>query len=234
MNDSNFIHLACERGRSIEFDLSKAALACIDFQGDFVLETGMNASRGLPVARLAAALPPAARVLHAAREAGMFVFHTREAYLPDLSDLNLFRRRYDDVIGAPGPLGRFLVRGERGTEIVEPLRPLAGEPTIDKAGFNAFHQTSLETVLRVRGIETLFLMGLTSQCCVASTFRAAVDIGYCCVLLQDATAAFESEDHEASVRVIYSENHNFGWVSDSTRFKQSLAGLSNKNSARNS
>ena len=218
----NPVLLSCEHGRVFELDPTTTALGCIDFQSDFVLPEGMCGSRGMPVQNLASAIPAAQQALQAARRAGLFVFHTREAYAPDLSDLNPYRRRFDSVVGSPGPLGRFLVRGERGTEIIEPLRPRADEPVIDKAGFSAFHNTSLDTVLRVRGIETLLLMGFTTQCCVSSTFRSAVDYGYCCVLLQDACAAFDPEDHAATVRVTYSENHNFGWVSDSRRLDQAL------------
>ena len=215
--------LACERGRSIQIDPRKTALACIDFQADFLAADGMNASRGLNVKYLAQALAPARRVLDAARAAGVFVFHTREAYAPDLSDLNLFRRQYDTIIGQRGPLGRFLVRGEEGTRIVETMQPIDGEPVIDKAAFSAFHQTTLDTILRVRGIETLLLTGITAQCCVASTLRSAVDHGYSCVLLEDATSAFEFADIEATINVIYSENDNFGWVSDSERVMRCLA-----------
>lgn len=217
--------LACEHGRSIGIDPDRTALGCIDFQADFVLETGMAAARGYSVHPLIAALPAAERALRAARAAGLLVFHTREVYAPDLSDLGPGRRRNDTIIGADGPLGRFLVRGEPGSEIVEPMRPLAGEPVIDKAGFNAFHRTALDTALRARGIETLLLMGFTTQCCVASTLRGGLDHGYQCVLLQDACAAYDPLDHAASVRVVYSENHNFGWVSDSVRLHRGVAGL---------
>ncbi|WP_077032868.1 cysteine hydrolase family protein [Pelomonas sp. KK5] len=223
MSSTIQFQLPCEQGRSIAIDPARTALACIDFQVDFVAPDGMGASRGLAVERLAAALPAAQRALAAARRAGVFVFHTREAYAPDLSDLNMYRRRFDSSIGTMGPLGRFLVRGERGTEILDSMKPQTGEPTIDKAGFNAFHNTALDTVLRVRGIETLLVMGFTTQCCVASTFRGGVDTGYCCVLLQDACAAFDPADHEATVRMTYSENHNFGWVSDSLRLETTLA-----------
>lgn len=219
------VELTCERDRSIELDRSRVALACIDFQADFLSPSGMSAERGLRVERLANVVPAAAAVLAAARHAGVFVFHTREVYAPDLSDLNRFRRRYDSSIGSPGPLGRFLVRDEPGSEIIDALRPAAGEPVIDKAGFNAFYQTTLDMVLRTRGIETLLLMGLTTQCCVASTLRGAVDLGYGCVLLQDCTAAYDRDDHDATVRVMYSENHNFGWVSDAGRTVDAFTAL---------
>ena len=216
------IKLSCERGRLIELDTARTALACIDFQTDFVAPEGRAGALGLPIESLVAAIPAAQRALFAAREAGMLVFFTRECYAPDLSDLNQFRRQNDLAIGSLGPLGRFLVKGEKGTEIIPDMRPADGEPVIDKAGFSAFHQTTLDTVLRVRGIDTLLLTGYTTQCCVASTLRHAVDLGYACVLLKDACAAYDPADHEASVRVMYSEGDNFGWVSDSERLATAL------------
>lgn len=219
------IKLSCERGRSIEFDTTRTALGCIDFQADFVLPEGRAGTLGLPVGPLVAAIPAAQRALSAAREIGMLVFFTRECYAPDLSDLNQFRRQNDLVIGSQGPLGRFLVKGERGTEIIPDMRPAEREPVIDKAGFSAFHQTTLDTVLRVRGVDTLLLTGYTTQCCVASTLRQAVDLGYACVLLKDACAAYDPADHEATVSVMYSEGDNFGWVSDSDRLHAAVRSI---------
>ena len=209
--------LACERGRSIEFDVRATALLCIDFQRDFLAPDGLAASHHANIAPLERAALRAEKVLAAARRGGLFVVHTREIYAPDLADLNSFRRRYDRSIGQPGPLGRFLIRGEQGSEICDSLAPHPGEPVVDKAAFNAFCGTSLDSMLRTRGIETLLLTGVTTQCCIASTLRGAVDIGYRCVVLADACAAYDPEDHEATLRVIYSENHTFGWVSDTAR-----------------
>jgi nicotinamidase-related amidase len=218
------VNLSCERGRSISLSPDTTALVCIDFQRDFVSLDGMAAARGAPVEQLLSATAAARVALDIARELHMFVAHTREVYAPDLSDLNRYRRQFDTIVGAAGPLGRFLVRGEQGSEIVDEMRPHADEPVIDKAGFSAFHRTSLDDILRERGIDTLLLTGVTTQCCVASTLRSAVDLGYCCVLLQDACAAYDPADHEATLRVIFSEGHTFGWVSDTARFRDSRTG----------
>jgi nicotinamidase-related amidase len=215
------LNLKCEHGRTFALNPDKAALICIDFQRDFVARDGMAASLGSPVENLLSALAAARVALDVARQLGMFVVHTREVYAPDLSDLNANRRQSGSIVGVAGPLGRFLIRGERGSDLVDEVQPLAGEPVIDKAGFSSFHQTQLDKILRERGIETLLLTGVTTQCCVASTLRSAVDLGYCCVLLQDACAAYDPADHEATLRVIYSEDHTFGWVSDSTRLRES-------------
>jgi nicotinamidase-related amidase len=218
------LNLACEHGRIFALSPARTALVCIDFQRDFISHDGMAAASGDSVEPLLEALSAARAALDVARQLGMFVVHTRECYAPDLSDLNPVRRQSGSIVGTAGPLGRFLVRGEPGTDIVEEMRPLPGEAVIDKAGFSSFHRTQLDPILRDRGIDTLLLTGVTTQCCVASTLRAAVDLGYRCVLLQDACAAYDPADHEATLRVIYSENHTFGWVSDTARLRESRTG----------
>lgn len=216
--------VACDRQQSFAFQPERTALLSIDYQRDFLDDDGMCAARGLPTGNLARVLPVARPVLDAARRLGMFVLHTRECYAPDLSDLNAYRRVRDSIIGTPGPLGRFLIRTDDGTAIVPLMAPLEGEPVIDKAGFNAFYGTELDRILQRRGITHLLLMGITTQCCVSSTLRGAVDHGYFPLLLQDCCAAYDQQDHDASVQVIFSENHTFGWVSDSVRLAAAIAG----------
>ena len=216
------MEVACERGQLYEFEAGSAGLLCVDYQTDFLSERGMCASRGLPVAALGRVLQPSQAVLAAARRKGLFVAHMRESYSADLSDLNAFRSARDKIIGAPGPLGRFLIRGERGTEIVSAMAPRPSEPVIDKAGFNGFHATVLDELLRSRGVSHLLIMGITTQCCISSTLRGAVDHGYFPLVVADCCAAWDEQDHLASLRVIYSENHQFGWVSDSARVLAAL------------
>jgi nicotinamidase-related amidase len=216
----------CEQNQFYAFDPAHTALVCIDYQMDFLSDQGLCAERGLPVGALQRVIAPSARVLTCARAAGIRIVHTRECYAPDLSDLNPFRKGRDTIIGAPGPLGRFLIRGEPGTLNIEQMAPLADETVIDKAGFSAFFRTPLESILQRNAVTHLVLMGVTTQCCVSSTLRATVDHGYFPLVLQDCCAAWDPSDHEASLRVIYPENHQFGWVSDSTRFLESLDGIS--------
>ncbi len=214
---------ACERNQSYEFAPETTALLSIDYQRDFLQSGGLCANRGLPIEKLNRTLEPASNVLAAARSAGMTVIHTRECYAADLSDLNAFRRERDTIIGVDGPLGRFLIRGEAGTAIVDEMAPCSGEPVIDKGGFSAFHGTDLDALLKRSGISHVVIMGVTTQVCVASTLRATVDHGYFPLLLGDCCAAWDELDHEATIRVIYAENHQFGWVSDSRRFLLSLS-----------
>ena len=118
----------------------------------------------------------------------MLVIHTREGHRPDLSDAPPHKVERGDPstrIGAPGPMGRILVRGEPGHDIIPELYPLQDEPVIDKPGKGAFYQTDLELMLRNRGIDTLFVCGVTTEVCVNTTVREANDRGFRCIVLSD-------------------------------------------------
>lgn len=211
----------CERDQLFRFDPTSTALISIDYQRDFISPEGMCAARGMATGELASAVSQASRLLEWGRSIGLTIVHTQEEYREDLSDLNPYRTFRDGIIGAEGPLGRFLIRGEGGTQIYPAVAPREGELIISKAAFNAFHCTELDQYLTGQGISHLILMGVTTQCCVGSTLRSAVDHGYFPLLVEDSCAAFERTDHENSISVIYSENHLFGWVTDSERLLSS-------------
>src|SRR5262245_32740856 len=138
-----------------EFDPASTALVMIDFQRDFVYPGGFGESLGNDTSFLLKALPPAQRVLEACRAAGMFIIHTREGHRADLSDCppaKWHRGNPKIHIGDDGPMGRLLVRGEYGHDIVEEVYPIAGEPVVDKPGKGAFYATDLDTILKTRGI----------------------------------------------------------------------------------
>ena len=120
-------------------------------------------------------------------------------------------------------MGRILIRGEPGHDIVDALAPLGDEPVIDKPGKGAFHQTDLEQMLRNRGIETLMVCGVTTEVCVHTTIREANDRGYRCVALGDACASYFPEFHRVGLEMIKAQGGIFGWVSDSTAFVETLA-----------
>ncbi len=216
------ISVPCWQGLSYAFDPARAALLAIDMQRDFLAEGGMCAQAGEDISGLRGTVPAVAAVLEAARRARLSVIHTREGYAPDLSDVHDLKRARGNA-GRAGPLGRFLIRGEYGHDFVEECRPLDGETVIDKPGFSAFYKTGLEDLLRAQGISHLIVAGVTAQCCVLSTIRAAVDRGFYCLLLADACAAFEPKLHRATLDIIQGENHLFGWIADSAALIAALA-----------
>jgi len=214
-------NVACNQGRKFAFDPATTALISIDFQRDFCDPDGFCAQYPGGIEATSAVVPLAIRVLASAREAGMHVVHTREGYLPDFSDVNPMKRERG-VIGSAGPLGPFLVRGTEGQRTIDSMAPRAGEPEYDKPGYSAFHRTTLDSDLRARSITHLVLMGVTTQCCVHSTLRTAVDLGYWCLTLEDCCAALRPDWHEGAIDLIYSENHLFGWVAQAEMFLGAL------------
>lgn len=198
-----------------------AALIVIDMQRDFCAPGGYADQAGLDISLLRAPIPAIQDLLAAARARGVLVLHTREGHRADLSDLPEPKRRRAENAGAPigsqGPLGRLLVRGEYGHDLIDELQPLPGESVIDKPGYSAFAATDLELLLRNRGITELIITGVTTEVCVHSTLRSAVDLGYACTLVSDACASAYPELHTAALAMVDVEGGLFGRVCDSQR-----------------
>jgi nicotinamidase-related amidase len=204
----------------ITIDPAKTAIVVIDMQRDFLLPGGFGESLGNDVSLLGAAVEPIRRLLSAAREKGILVIHTREGHRPDLSDApraKVERGAPSMRIGAPGPMGRILIRGEAGHDIIPELYPIDGEPVVDKPGKGAFYATDLGSILQHRGIETLIVCGVTTEVCVHTTVREANDRGYRCIVPGDCCASYFPEFHAMGLRMIKAQGGIFGWVSDSER-----------------
>jgi nicotinamidase-related amidase len=207
------------------FDLKKAALVIIDMQRDFLQPGGFGDALGNDVSMLARTVEPTRRLLEAARAAGLMVIHTREGHRPDLADLSPAKKRrgrFALTIGDQGPMGRILVQGEPGHDIVPELYPIAGEPVIDKPGKGAFYATDLETILRNRGKSQLIVCGVTTEVCVSTTVREANDRGYDCLVLSDCTGSYFPEFHDQALRMISAQGGVFGWVGDSAALIEAL------------
>ncbi|GJD45683.1 Peroxyureidoacrylate/ureidoacrylate amidohydrolase RutB [Methylobacterium cerastii] len=210
----------------LAIDLATTALVIIDMQRDFLEPGGFGESLGNDVSLLAVAVPPAQALLAAARQAGLLVVHTREGHRPDLSDApaaKIERGAPSARIGAPGPMGRILIRGEPGHDIVAALAPLPGEPVIDKPGKGAFYATDLAEILTARAIATLIVCGVTTEVCVHTTVREANDRGYRCLVVSDACGSYIPAFHAAGLAMIVAQGGIFGWVSDSGRVVAALA-----------
>ncbi len=209
-----------------EFEIPTTALLMIDFQRDFVDPGGFGEALGNDVSLLRRAVPHAERVLKAARQGGLLIVHTREGHRADLTDCppsKKARGRLTAGIGDSGPMGRILVRGEDGHDIVKELYPEPGEPVVDKPGKGAFFATDLDSILKHRGIRHLVVCGVTTEVCVHTTVREANDRGYDCLVLEDCVASYFPEFHRSALAMIKAQGGIFGWVSDSRRFLETLA-----------
>jgi len=218
----------------IEVDWGSTALLIIDMQRDFMEPGGFGETLGNDVLQLARAVAPIAAVLKVARETGMLVVHTREGHLPDLSDApkaKIERGAPSLRIGDPGPMGRILIRGEAGHDIIPALYPVEGEIVIDKPGKGAFYATTLGADLKAREIDTLLVCGVTTEVCVNTTVREANDRGYRCIVLADGCASYFPDFHEMGLKMIKAQGGIFGWVSDSTSVLEAMTPLETSNKA---
>lgn len=202
------ITVACRDARAYRFEPERTALLAIDLQREFFAD-----DVGQCVTEMNAIIPRVAGLLGLARKLGCRVIHTRESYQADLSDVHAYRASLQ-YVGERRALGRFCILDEPGHEFVDAVQPIPGETIIDKASFGAFYNTDLDDRLRADGIDHLILCGVTTQCCVHSTLREAVDRGYWCLTVADACAATEPGMHDAALALIAGEGHLFGWVAD--------------------
>jgi nicotinamidase-related amidase len=207
-------------------ELAHTALVVIDMQRDFVEPGGFGATLGNDVTRLQAIVPAVQRVLAAWRKAGGLVVHTREAHAPDLSDCPRAKRERGAPalrIGDVGPMGRILVAGEPGNQIVPELAPQSGELVIDKPGKGAFYATPLHVELQRRGITHLLLMGVTTEVCVQTTMREANDRGYDALLLEDCTESYFAAFKSAAIEMMVAQGGIVGWAAPSTQLLRILS-----------
>lgn len=200
------------------FEPESAALVVIDMQRDFIEPGGFGETLGNDVSRLGAIVPACARVLAAWRAAGGTVLHTREAHKPDLSDCPPAKRERGTPtlrIGDVGPMGRILVAGEPGSQIIEALAPLPGEWVIDKPGKGMFYATDVHAQLRAARIRQLVFMGVTTEVCVQTSMREANDRGYDCLLLEDCTESYFEHFKRATLQMMTAQGAIVGWTTSS-------------------
>ena len=205
-------------------DPTRTALVVIDMQRDFLEPGGFGELLGNDVGLLRTTIEPTMAVLDAARAAGLLVIHTREGHRPDLTDCppSKLERGGKRFIGTDGPMGRILVRGERGHDIIDELAPVPGEPVIDKPGKGAFFATDLELILRDRSIRTLLVCGVTTEVCVHTTVREANDRGFECVVLEDCVGSYVPEFQRVGLAMFEAQGAIFAWVSSSAAVCRAL------------
>ncbi len=198
-------------------------------QRDFLDPGGYASNAGMDITALRKPIPNIARLLDTARKKELLIVHTREGHRPDMRDCSpakLARSRNAGAeIGSTGPLGRLLIRDEFGHAIIDELKPNLGEAVVDKPGYGAFNQTNLAQILANYDIKKLYICGVTTEVCVHSTLREAVDRGYECVLISDACGSAHADLHNAAIQMVAVESGIFGSALDT----QSAIALLEKN-----
>jgi biuret amidohydrolase len=196
--------------------MKRSALIIIDMQRDFLDGGGYAATAGMDISALRKTVGFICTLLDFARKNKLLVVHTREGHWSDMSDCppaKLARSRQAGAeIGSIGPLGRLLIRGEYGHDIIDELKLIDGEPIIDKPGYGAFHQTDLAQILEIKDIKRLYICGVTTEVCVHSTLREAIDRGYECVLVSDSCGSAYPDLHDAAIKMVAVEGGIFGRV----------------------
>jgi ureidoacrylate peracid hydrolase len=218
----------------VTFDTSKTAVIVVDMQNDFGTNGGMFDLAGIDISGIQKAVDPTAKVLAAARQAGVKVIYLKMGYRPDLSDLGApdsvnrvrhLRLRVGDKVTAPdGKASRILIRDTWNTDIVRELAPEPGDDVIYKTRFSGFYETDLDARLKKMGIKHLIITGCTTSICVDSTVRDAMFRDYLCVLLADCMSepigqGLPRSNHDAS---LLATEVLLGWVSDSHRFLKAV------------
>lgn len=205
------------RARPLDFgfDRSTIALVVIDMQRDFIEPGGFGASLGNDVSLLQAIISTTLRLITGFRSAGLPVIHTRECHRPDLSDLPDAKRDRGAPslrLGDPGPMGRVLIAGEAGADIIPELAPRPGELVIDKPGKGAFYGTEFGSHLQRLGLRQLVFAGVATEVCVQTTMREANDRGYDGLIATDATESYFPALKAAAIEMIVAQGGIVGWA----------------------
>jgi nicotinamidase-related amidase len=165
----------------------RSAIIVIDMANDFVYEGGVIADAGGPDyrRRAEAIVAPLARLLTAARKAGVPVIYVTDAHQPDDAEL----RKWPP----------HAMKGTWQAEIVAGVRPEQGDVVLEKRTYSPFLSTDLERTLHERGITRLYVTGLHTDCCARHTSGDAFQRGLDLVWVTDALQAFTQEAHEAGL-----------------------------------
>jgi ureidoacrylate peracid hydrolase len=218
----------------IDLAAARTAVVVIDMQNDFCSDGGLLDRMRMDLSEIKRTIAPTARVLAAARQAGLPIIYLQMAFKPDLSDAgpkgspnregHLHAGAGSPVVAPDGSASRILIRDTWDTAVVDALKPAPGDITIYKTRFDGFYQTNLDSTLKKLGVTQLVVVGLTTSTCVESTIRDAMFHDYSCVLLADCTAEplgaeLPYTNYAATLFVVQAR---FGAVSNSAEFQEAV------------
>ena len=183
---------------AIEIDVKKTALLSMDFQNDIIHpDAPMAQAAGFAkMVQETQILPRSARVLDAARQAGMKVIHVMVEFGPDAAPMPK-RGAFFRMLGAGGPT---LQPGTWGAQIHEEVAPKPGDEIVKKAMISAFVGSNLDEMLKKNGITDIAMIGVATTFVVEGTTWSAVDKGYNCIVIEDCVCAGSKEAHDAAIQ----------------------------------
>ncbi|MEM2901769.1 MAG: isochorismatase family cysteine hydrolase [Candidatus Bathyarchaeia archaeon] len=183
--------------------LREACLLIVDMQRGFLEE---GAALEVPAGRTVC-LPNIKKLLDKARKIGLSVVFTKYIHEPGSLRLSSYPFAPEVFEHQPGaPIGPYhpsscCLRGDPSTEIVDELKPIPGEVVIEKCGYDAFHETPLDSELRSKSVKYLYVCGVMTDICVDSTIKSGFHREYRITVAVDAVGTIWPEIQNACLDI---------------------------------
>lgn len=212
----------------IKLDTARTALIVVDMQNSFCKKGGLFDYMGrLNEAKAKRVIEVDKQVIEAFRHKGMKIIYLRMTYAPDLSDAGgpespSYWKESGLVAMREHPelKGKFLTLGSWDWEIVDELRPVPDDITVNKSRYSGFVRTELDEVLKKHDIKYLVFIGLFTNVCVESTLRDAFFHEYFPVLVRDACGHTGPDFIQDAT--VWNVQSVFGWVTTAGDLIKSL------------
>ncbi|MCS7142253.1 MAG: cysteine hydrolase [Aigarchaeota archaeon] len=191
----------------------ETALLVIDMQNDFVKPDGYVGRSGKDVRPVLEIIPKISRALDFSRKIGMPRIFVKTIHA-DYTNSDVWGSRYGGREAPP-----LCVPGTWGSEIIDELRPLEGEPIVIKHRYSAMLDTDLPLILRSKKIRNLAVTGNMTNACIDSTVRHAFMMDYLTITLSDCVATPDTDLHEPTLKNLA---RYFGYVCTLDEFINSV------------
>lgn len=206
---------------------SETALIVVDMQNAYASPGGYLDRAGFDVSATRPVIERIQKAISVAREAGIPVIFFQNGWDPEYVEaggpgspnwyksnaLKTMRRQ-------PELSGSLLAKGTWDYDLVDELKPQAGDIVIPKPRYSGFFNTPFDSVLRSRGIRNLIFTGIATNVCVESTLRDGFFLEYFGVVLADAT--YQAGPEFVHRAALYNIETFFGWVSTTDNFCQTF------------
>ena len=206
------------RPEPIRVDADETAILVVDMQNAYASAGGYLDLAGFDIGGAERVIAQSAKVLDAARAAGLPIIYFQNGWDPDYVEAggpgspNWHKSNALRTMRARPELhGKLLARGGWDYELVEGLAPKPGDIRLHKTRYSGFFNSQLDSVLRARGIRNIVFLGIATNVCVESTLRDAFHLEYFGIMLEDAT--HQAGPDFLQQAAVYNVETFFGWVS---------------------